>query len=397
MNAVQQPIMKAFEQCRYKDTAQYIKLSTFSDPVYLFSDMALLERVAEFKRLFDGELSYAVKANPETLLLDCLWSSGVKSFDVASIGEIALITNRFKGAHCHYNNPIRSDDMTSIAAHEYGVRSFAVDDMTGLTQISALGLSDVEVSIRFKLDYFDAAYDFGSKFGANINQATEILTKANELGMRCSLTFHPGSQCADSTMYVEHIKAAAKISHDAGTQLHRLNVGGGFPLPYENTQLASLEQYMRAIQTAVKTHFGDDSPTLLCEPGRALVGSSTSLLTQVIRVRENGDIFINDGIYGGLQEQMLVKLDLPCRVWREEKLIYNSIEGKNNCTETTVFGPTCDPIDRLPNKIFLPHDIQQGDYIEFGLMGAYGSATATRFNSFKSEKYIEIQRGFSCQ
>ncbi len=390
-----QPITKTYEPSRYKDTKQYIGFHASSEPVYLFSDTALLERVTEFNRLFKGELSYAVKANPETLLLDCLWNSGVKSFDVASLGEIELISNRFKGAHCHYNNPVRSDDMTSIAAHKYGVRSFAVDDMAGLIQVSALGLTDVEVSIRFKLDHFDAAYDFGSKFGADSKQAAVIVKKAKDLGMRCSLTFHPGSQCADATMYVAHIKAAAQISKEAGVKLHRLNVGGGFPLPYENTKLASLEQYMQAIQNAVKIHFGTDAPALLCEPGRALVGTCASLLTQVIRIRENGEVFINDGIYGGLQEQMLVKLDLPFRIWRGEKLVYNSIDGKGNCTETTVFGPTCDPVDRLPNTLALPHNILEGDYIEFGLMGAYGSATATRFNHFKSEKYIEVQKGFS--
>ena len=394
MNLMMQSLTKTPKPCRYTDLAQFIKLNSINEPVYLFSSASLLERVGEFQRLFNGELSYAVKANPETLLLDCLWNEGVRSFDVASIGEIALINNRFKGAHCHYNNPVRSDDMTSLAAHKYGVRSFAVDDQAGLRQVSALGLTDVEISVRFKLEHFDAAYDFGSKFGADIKQATEILKRAKAFGMHCSLTFHPGSQCADSKMYAEHIKAAAKISNDAGVKLHRLNVGGGFPLPYENTQIVSLEQYMRGIHAAVKLHFDDDAPELLCEPGRALVGSSTSLLTQVIRIRKNGEVFINDGIYGGFQEQMMVRLDMPYRVWQREEVIYTSTEGKGNNPEVVVFGPTCDPVDRLPRKLALPQDIQEGDYIEFGLMGAYGSATTTRFNSFKSEKYVEVQRGF---
>ena len=367
MNAMLQPLN--LKPNRHTDTAQYIKLNSISDPVYLFSDTLLKERVAEFNCLFDGELSYAMKANPETLLLDCLWNSGVKSFDVASIGEIAIISSRFKGAHCHYNNPVRSDDMTSLAAYKYGVRSFAVDDLAGLNQVAALDLSDVEVSVRFKLDFHDAAYDFGSKFGADIEQATEILKRANELGMRCSLTFHPGSQCADSTMYAEHIKAAAKISQTADVKLHRLNVGGGFPLPYQNTQLDSLDQYMRAIHRAVKVNFGDDAPALLCEPGRALVGTCTSLLSQVIRVRENGNVFINDGIYGGFQEQMFAELDLPYRVSRGDKLIFNSLQGNQNFIETTVFGPTCDPVDKLPNKIALPLDIREGGFYRIWIDG----------------------------
>ncbi|MFT5260451.1 MAG: ornithine decarboxylase [Gammaproteobacteria bacterium] len=394
MNQMTQPLNKAFQPYRYADAAQYIELNPLSEPAYLFSDAALTARVGEFQQHFKGELSYAVKANPEPLLLDCLWNAGVNSFDVASVGEIALISNRFEGAQCHYNNPVRSDEMTNIAAYQYGVRSFAVDDEAGLSQLAALGLSNVEASIRFKLDHFDAAYDFGSKFGADVVQATQLLQRAERLGMRCSLTFHPGSQCTDPAMYEKHIEAAAKIKNDSGVVLCRLNVGGGFPLPYENTQIGVLTDYMSVIHTAVAVHFGDEAPALLCEPGRALVGSCTSLLTQVIRVRENGAVFINDGIYGGLQEQMMVRLDLPYRVWREGKVVNMSAMGAHSLADATVFGPTCDPIDRLPNKLAFPVDIQAGDFIEFGLIGAYGSATATGFNSFASERYVEVQSGY---
>ena len=128
--------------------------------------------------------------------------------------------------------------------------------------------------------------------------------------------------------------------------------------------------------------------------GRALVGASVSLLTQVIRVRENGDVFINDGIYGGLQEQMMVRLDLPYRAWRDGKQIIPSMSEVTTMKQRTVFGPTCDPIDRLPNKLSLPNDLREGDFIEFGLIGAYGSATTTEFNGFSSREYVSVEDGF---
>ena len=57
----------------------------------------------------------------------------------------------------------------------------------------------------------------------------------------------------------------------------------------------------------------------------------------------------------------------------------------------TIFGPTCDPSDCLPRALDLPGDIRAGDYLEFGLAGAYGSATATRFNGFDSQYYVNVR------
>ena len=270
MNMMPQLLNENLTRYRYADAKQLMRLTKASEPLYLFSDGVLTNRVNEFQQSFNGELSYAVKANPEPMLLDCLWNAGVNSFDVASIDEIALIMNRYEGACCHYNNPVRSDEMTELAAHEYGVRSFAVDDEAGLAQVAALGLREVEVSIRFKLDHFDAAYDFGSKFGADITQATQLLKRAKQLGLVCSLTFHPGSQCTVPKMYQEHIKVAAHIAAEAEVKLRHLNVGGGFPLPYENTPISSLKDYMQIIHAAVDRCFGDDAPSLLCEPWKGV-------------------------------------------------------------------------------------------------------------------------------
>ena len=46
------------------------------------------------------------------------------------------------------------------------------------------------------------------------------------------------------------------------------------------------------------------------------------------------------------------------------------------------YGPTCDSIDHMPGPFWLPDTIGEGDYIEIGMLGAYGVAMATRFNGF---------------
>jgi ornithine decarboxylase len=83
--------------------------------------------------------------------------------------------------------------------------------------------------VRFKLPVKGAAYDFGAKFGATVELATELLAEVARLGYVPSITFHPGTQCTDPRVWGEYIRAAAGIAADAGVTIARLNVGGGFP------------------------------------------------------------------------------------------------------------------------------------------------------------------------
>ena len=46
------------------------------------------------------------------------------------------------------------------------------------------------------------------------------------------------------------------------------------------------------------------------------------------------------------------------------------------------YGPTCDDLDRMAGPFELPGDVGAGDYIEVGMLGAYGCAMRTQFNGF---------------
>ena len=46
------------------------------------------------------------------------------------------------------------------------------------------------------------------------------------------------------------------------------------------------------------------------------------------------------------------------------------------------YGPTCDDLDRMAGPFDLPADVGPGDYIEIGMLGAYGCAMRTQFNGF---------------
>jgi ornithine decarboxylase len=131
--------------------------------------------------------------------------------------------------------------------------------------------------------------------------------------------------------------------------------------------------------------FGAGGVKLECEPGRGLVASSHNLLTRIKLVRNATDVFINDGIYGALLECAQVPELMPSvRAIRSGEPLFG------NEREYTVYGPTCDPLDVLPGRLRLPAELKEGDYLEFFSLGAYGAATATRFNGYGTRDVVPI-------
>lgn len=363
---------------RFSDTSSLIAEESPDFPSFLFSERLLVEQVDLFKAGFDGLLTYAVKANPSPHVLEVLHREGLKAFDVASNSEMALVHKYAPGAALHYNNPIKSRREIARAYEDFGVRSFTIDHIAQLDQLAAVvpPSDDVEVTVRFKAGKALKSYDFGTKFGVMEAGAVECARLVSQIGYTASLSFHVGSQCEDSYAYERHIAAAGRIAQDAGIELKRLNIGGGFPAAYVSSSAPPAGVYFETIRAAVLDTFGSSRPELICEPGRAMVTPCTSLLLRVKHQRGGQSVYLNDGVYGSLMEAMILEFLPPTRVFRGPR----PLEGAP--TEFTIFGPTCDSYDMLPQTFYFPEAIAEDDYIEFGLMGAYTQASLTPFNGF---------------
>lgn len=369
----------------FADTADFVSQWSGEGAALLFSKAALVQQTKFFLDNFPGKTTYAVKANPDAPVLEALFEQGISEYDAASLGEIALLRKLLPRAVINFNNPIRTSKDLHAAYHAYDVRSFVVDDTAGMQQLETLGATNIEVTVRLKLAHESAAYNFGSKFGASPEAAISILQSAKFAGYeQVSMAFHPGSQCSSVEVYQKYIDACVRCASSADVQLARLNVGGGFPVAYEGTSLPTLSEFFAAIAERVTSHYGNDGPRLLCEPGRAIVAPSCSLVCRVVHVREEGPVFIGDGVYGCLHEQFFMDARLPTNIWRDGKLL--SRDGP----ERELFGPTCDPSDKLASRYQLREDIRVGDCIEFKLMGAYSTATATRFNGMEPAQYVLV-------
>lgn len=384
---------KAFPNTsHYRDPHDIAKTLVPEQPVQCFSKVALHQQIRLFTDHFPGDVTYAVKANPGPEIIKAAYHSGIKTFDVASPDEMAQISAVAPDAKLHYHNPIRSKQEIETAWRRYGCRRFSVDDPREFAKLNTIvdRPHDVEVSVRFKLPFSGhAVHDFSEKFGMTPLAAAQLLADVKRHGYTPVLTFHPGSQCLDPDSWQQHINVAANIAHTAGVRVATLNVGGGFPIDYGRDRSVELTDFFDKIQAATTAAFGvGNEPRLECEPGRAIVATCLSVLTRVKLVRQSSDeIFLNDGIYGNLMEAY----QAPDLQPQATCLRCNGTHGRKP-KPFVVYGPTCDPLDRLPEPILLPADIDEDDYIIFRHLGAYSSATSTNFNGYGHSRLLYVDR-----
>jgi ornithine decarboxylase len=145
-----------------------------------------------------------------------------------------------------------------------------------------------------------------------------------------------------------------------------------------------LELYVKVIKEVFEQMPVAMNAQLWCEPGRALVAESSSILVRVELVKD-GALHINDGSYGNLFDAAHCKWPFPVKAHRPD----GEFEGETQGFK--LYGPTCDSLDAMEGPFVLPADIREGDYIELGMLGAYGVAMQTRFNGFGETETVGVK------
>jgi|TARA_R110002020_G_scaffold83397_2_gene207278 ornithine decarboxylase len=346
-------------------------------PVYCFRPERVTAAAKWFRESFPAQPFYAVKANPGVHVLDALWAAGINSFDVASENEIELIYNRFPGARMAFLHPVKNRRAVSRAYHQYGVRIFVTDTQAELQKIleETNYAKDLTIIVRIGVSNDGATLPLTGKFGATEEDAAAILREARRYADELGVSFHVGSQAMKPTAWATAMADVSRIIISAGVTVDIVDVGGGFPSIYADTPPPSLEAYASMVESSFENMFVLENAELWCEPGRALVAEAESLLVRV-ELAKPGALYINDGSYGSLYDAVHERWQFPVRA------ITGNGRKLRGMAEYTVYGPTCDSTDKFPDKVWLPAGLVEGDYLEFGNIGAYGRAMASRFNGF---------------
>ncbi|HWJ58569.1 MAG TPA: type III PLP-dependent enzyme [Sphingomicrobium sp.] len=349
-------------------------------PVTLLRPHAARRAARFFVEKFPGRSLYAVKANPSADLLQILWDSGVTHYDVASIGEVRLVRETLPGATICFMHPVKAEEAIREAYFEHGVRAFSLDTLEELEKIvdsTALNgeiASDLNLLVRIRVSSEHAKLSLASKFGADPTEMKALLFAARQAADALGICFHVGSQAMTPSAYAEALSRVRDAIVEAAVTVDIVDVGGGFPSWYPGMEPPPLEAYFSVIHAAFEALPISYSAELWCEPGRALCAEYASIVVRVEK-RRGSELYINDGAYGALFDAAHVGWRYPVRLLREEP-------SDVRMMDFSFYGPTCDDLDQMAGPFELPGDVQAGDYLEIGMLGAYGCAMRTGFNGF---------------
>ena len=324
---------------------------------------------------------YAVKANPSPDLLRVLWDSGITHYDVASIAEVRLVARTLPEATLCFMHPVKAEEAISEAYWKHGVRTFSLDTMEELEKIvrATESAQDLNLLVRIRVSSDHSKLSLAAKFGAEPGEVAELLVAARQASDALGICFHVGSQAMTPHAYSAALERVRAAIVEASVTVDIVDVGGGFPSSYPGMEPPLLGAYFDVIHRVFESLPISYSAELWCEPGRALSAEYSSLIVRVEK-RRGDELYINDGAYGALFDAAHVGWRFPVTLLR----------GNNNAptgamTAFSFYGPTCDDLDHMAGPFLLPDDIEAGDFIEIGMLGAYGCAMRTKFNGFGAE------------
>ncbi|QYU68789.1 alanine racemase [Leptolyngbya sp. 15MV] len=373
----------------YPDARSVVRALAPDEPVILNRPHAAARAARFFVEKFPGKSLYAVKANPSPELLEVLWANGVTHYDVASIAEVRLVREALADAELCFMHPVKTPRAIAEAYFEHGVRTFSLDTIEELEKIvdATTGpdgnvAADLRLLVRMRVSSEYSELSLASKFGVDLADAAELLQTTRQHCDWLGVCFHVGSQAMTPFAYVQALERVRAAVAEAGVVIDVVDVGGGFPSVYPGMEPPPLEDYFGVISRHFEALPIAYNAELGCEPGRALCAEYSSLIVRIEK-RRGDELYINDGAYGALYDAAHVDWRFPVAALEDDL--------RDAAQEFAFYGPTCDDADYMKGPFMLPGDIRAGDYIEIGMLGAYGAAMKTGFNGFGDARQIVVE------
>ena len=358
------------------------------EPVILNRPHAAARAARFFAQKFPGTTMYAVKSNPSPELLQILWDGGVTHFDVASIAEVRLTRATLPDSTLCFMHPVKTESAIREAYHQHGVRVFSLDSIEELEKIvdacrgpDGEPAEDLSLLVRLRVSSEFAELSLASKFGIDLADAAPLLQATRQHCDALGICFHVGSQAMTPFAYVQALERVRAAIAEAAVTVDIVDVGGGFPSVYPGMEPPPLEDYFAVIERHYEALPIAYNAELWCEPGRALCAEYSSMIVRVHK-RRGDQLYINDGAYGALFDAAHVEWRFPVVALEDD--LSQPLE------DFAFYGPTCDDADYMKGPFPLPADIQAGDYIEIGMLGAYGVAMKTGFNGFGDAQQVIV-------
>ena len=402
---------------RFQTVREAIDARKTGLPLLCYRPGAARKKTSDFARRFPGTVAYAMKVQSEEVLLNEIAAAMLEhpgrhvAFDVASLDEIRHARRLFPDSELFFMHPMKKQSAIAQAYHEFGVRRFVVDHPLEFEKFARANVGkDAAIFVRIASPAAhdgeeEPAYNLSDKFGAEADLAVALLKAIDAAGHETGVAIHAGSQFVNAAGWQESVDLALSIRDRSGVRFKYLDIGGGFPGHYRGTDLKLAD----GVYDAVFARLADlksQGFELIAEPGRALVYDAVSVVSEIVGVKSSTFIgvakqdrragkkvarptlYIDEGIWSTLSESLTADFGWPVRAFMRRT-------APSKLVPYYIAGVTCDSCDGLAGEYDLPDALAIGDFIEFGNIGAYGTAILSRFNGFGEHESVIVEEGFA--
>ena len=367
---------------------------TIETPFYYYDlDILLktLERLIIEANSKIFKVHYAVKANTNSKLLNCIRSYGL-GIDAVSGNEIKkVIEEGFDNEDIVFAGVGKTDKEIEYAINSkiscFNCESIqeiqVINDISKKISVKSNISLRLNPNIELKTHKNITTGTKKNKFGIDIDDVDDILTLLKSLDYinLIGIHFHLGSQITNFKVFDELSKIANitnKKIYDYGILLNHINVGGGLPIDYNNPEKNYIPNFSEYFNIYKKNIILLKNQKIFVELGRSLVGQCGNLISRVLFTKKSYDknyVILDAG---------MTELIRPA--------LYNSYHKISNLTFTEnkfkkydVVGPLCESSDIFLKNIKLPFS-KRDDIFRIYSCGAYGETMSSNYNLRNSIK-----------
>jgi diaminopimelate decarboxylase len=353
-------------------------------PAYVYAEDDMRARARAYTEAFRArtehfEVIYAGKAFPAAAVFRLFAEAGLGA-DVASGGELHLaLAGGFDPARLYMHGNNKSQAELDYAV-EQGVGHVVVDSFDEIERLrgrSQRVLLRVTPGIKPTTHTYIQTGQVDSKFGFAVEDVPHAVEACRDAGFElCGLHAHIGSQVFELGAFERIAEVLAELG-----EWPLLNLGGGLGIAYTAADdPPSIEDYVDALLRRAP-----EGVTVLCEPGRSLVGNAGITIYTVGTVKRAAGGRTYVAVDGGMSDNLRPMLYGA----RYEAEIADRFGGKDPCT---IAGMHCESGDILVRDALLD-DPRPGDVLVIPATGAYGHAMANNYNAVPRPPVIFCRDG----
>jgi diaminopimelate decarboxylase len=354
-------------------------------PFYAYDRQLITDRITELRRQMPDELKihYAMKANPMPAVVQHM-AGLVDGFDLASAGEmkVALDTTMSAENISMAGPGKRPQELMQAVAAGITINIESFHELETIASVSEQSGIQAQVAVRinpaFELKASGMKMGGGPKqFGIDEELLPDALKRIKELNLDFKgFHIYSGSQNLKAESIIEaqqkSIELAIKLSDYYPTPIKKLNIGGGYGIPYfpGETPLDTRQVGDALAKAMAKFKALNPQAEVIIELGRYLVGEAGVYVCQVLDKKiSRGQIFLM--VNGGLHHHLAASGNFG-QVIRKNYPVAIGNKMNNPEKETVnIVGPLCTPLDILADKMELPA-AEIGDLVVIYQSGAYG-------------------------